>query len=69
MERGGADEVRRTFEMAGALPAELRHALFAKYQCGLWSEEPTDMSIQNGFFNARALTHRDEAVVIPLSSW
>jgi hypothetical protein len=63
---GGADEVRRTFEMAGALPAELRHALFAKYQCGLWFEEPTDMSIQNGFFNARALTHRDEAVVIPI---
>lgn len=63
---GGADEVRHTYEMAGALPAELRDTLFTRYRCGDWFREPTDESIKNQFFNARSLTYGAEAVVIPI---
>jgi hypothetical protein len=63
---GGGDEIRRTFEMAGALPAELRHQLLTEYRCGVWFKEPTDELIANQFFGARSITYREGSVVMPL---
>jgi len=57
---GGADEIRRMFEMAGALPAELRRGLLTQYNCGLWFKEPTEELIANRFFNARGINYRNE---------
>ncbi len=63
---GGADEIRRTFEMAQMLPAELRHALSTRYLCGLWFKEPDERLIANRFFNARSINYRDRPVVMPI---
>ena len=64
--RGGVDEVRRTFEMAAALPAELRQSLLGKYRCGLWFAEPTDTLIATKFLQARAIRYRGQSVVMPI---
>jgi hypothetical protein len=63
---GGADQIRQNFEMAGALPAELRHALSEKYRCGFWFEEPTEALIRYQFFNSRILDYKGRPVVIPI---
>lgn len=63
---GGADEVQRMFEMAAALPTEVRQLLLTKYGCGSWFAEPTDKLIQQLFFTTRSITYRDQPVVMPL---
>ncbi|HEX3652356.1 MAG TPA: hypothetical protein VHU18_05990 [Rhizomicrobium sp.] len=63
---GGGEEVRRMFEMAGALPAELRQSLRTKYGCGPLFEEPSDELIQRRFFEMRSITYRDRPVVMPI---
>ena len=54
------------FEMAGALPAELRHTLLKEYRCGLWFMEPTDELIVSRFFQARTINYNERSVVMPL---
>lgn len=63
---GGGEEVARMFEMAGALPAELRELLLKKYGCGVWFAEPTDELIRRRFFDTRTITYRGQSVVMPL---
>ena len=63
---GGADDVRRMFEMAGALPPELRHELLTKHCCGPWFAEPTDQLIVSRFLQTRSVRYRGNAVVMPL---
>ena len=63
---GGADEIRRIFETAQLLPAELRHVLSTQYRCGLWFKDPDDRLVANRFFNARSISYRDRPVVMPL---
>ena len=43
---GGGDEVKRMFEMAGTLPAELRQSLLTTFGCGAWFAEPTQELIE-----------------------
>lgn len=63
---GGADEVKGMFEAAGALPAELRHALQTEHFCGSWFAEPTEALIQDKFLDARAIDYRGKAVMMPV---
>ena len=63
---GGADEIRKIFEMAGQLPEELRNKLLTQYRCGLWFKTPTDELIKERYFNARKIDYRGRAVVMPL---
>jgi hypothetical protein len=62
----GGEEVKRMFEMAGALPPELRHSLLTKYGCGAWFANPTDELIRQRFFETRTITYRGQSVVMPL---
>ena len=65
---GGGDEIKRLYEMAGELSAELRALLFTKYVCGFWFAEPTDELLQQRYFQTRTITHpkRRLSVVMPL---
>jgi hypothetical protein len=63
---GGIDEVRRMFEMTGALSSELRLELATKYRCGPWFDEPTDQRIAARFFEAREITYKQSQVIMPL---
>jgi hypothetical protein len=63
---GGKEGISRVFEMAAALPAELRRLLLTKYGCGAWFLEPTDALIQQRYFETRTITYRDQSVVMPL---
>ena len=63
---GGVDEIRRIFEMAAALPDELRQMLLTQHRCGLWFKEPTEQLIAERFFNARSIDYRGCPVVMPL---
>lgn len=63
---GGADEIRKIFEMAGALPEELRHTLLTQYRCGVWFNDPTEELIVKRFFNARTITYHERLVVMPI---
>ena len=63
---GGADEIKQKFEMAAALPKELRELLLTKYKCGSWFAEPTDSLIQQLFFTTRIITYRGQPVAMPL---
>jgi hypothetical protein len=63
---GGRDDILRKFELAGALPEELRRALSKEYHCGGWFDEPTDKLIQILYFQARAIEHNKKKVVMPL---
>lgn len=63
---GGADEIRKIFEMAGQFPDELRHKLLTQYRCGQWFKEPSDDLIANRFFNARKIDYGGRATVMPI---
>ena len=63
---GGADEIRKIFEMAGQLPEEMRNKLLTQFRCGLWFKEPSDELIANRFFNARTIDYGGRATVMPI---
>jgi hypothetical protein len=63
---GGADEIRRIFEMAGQLPAELRNKLLTQYRCGLWFQAPTDELVTNCYFHARSIDYSGRSSVMPI---
>jgi len=54
------------FEMAGAIPEEVRHILVTQYGCGTWFAEPTNELIQKRFFETRTIKYRGKSVVMPL---
>ena len=63
---GGGEGIERMFEMAAALPAQLRQLLLTKYGCGAWFAEATDALIQQRYFETRSITYRGRSVVMPL---
>lgn len=63
---GEAGGIRAMFEMAAALPEELRHELRSKYQCGRWFQEPTDETLLESYLESRHLFHKGNLVVMPL---
>ena len=54
------------FDMAAALPKDLRHELLAEYHCGTWFLEPTEQLILQRYFESRHLHHKGKDVVMPL---
>jgi len=62
----GAAEVRRIFEAAQALPAELRKDLRDRFQCGLWFDNMTDEAVQHQFLTSRGINYHDREVLMPL---
>jgi hypothetical protein len=62
----GAAEVRRIFEAAQALPAELRKELCDRFQCGLWFDNMTDEAVQHQFLTSRGINYHDREVLMPL---
>ena len=62
----GAAEVRRIFEAAQALPAELRKELRDRFQCGLWFDNMTDEAVQHQFLTSRGINYHDREVLMPL---
>jgi hypothetical protein len=62
----GHDEILRKFELARALPEELRQTLSKEFRCGAWFDEPTDKLIRRLYFQARAIAHNKKIVVMPL---
>ncbi len=63
---GGADEARQAVEMAAALPADLRDVLITRYHLAPWFQDTTEELVRNRFFNARTITYRDRAILIPV---
>lgn len=63
---GGADEIRKIFEMAGQFPKDFRNKLLTQYRCGSWFKEPSDELIATQFFNARTIDYGGRAVVMPI---
>jgi len=62
----GAAEVRRIFEAAQALPADLRKALRDRFQCGSWFDDMTDEAVQLQFVTSRGIEYRDREVLMPI---
>ena len=62
----GAAEVRRIFEAAQALPADLRKQLRDRFQCGLWFDNMTDEAVQHQFLTSRGINYHDREVLMPL---
>jgi hypothetical protein len=54
------------FEMAGALPADVRQLLATKYGCGPLFSESSEELIQRRFFEMRSITYRGHSVVMPI---
>src|SRR5262249_10327740 len=63
---GDAGGIRQRFEMAGALPKDLRHELVTKHECGTWFLEPTEQLVLERYFQSRHLGHKGRDVVMPL---
>ena len=63
---GEAGGIRHMFDMAAALPKDLRHELLTKYQCGAWFQEPTDDLILKCYLESRHIVHRGICVAMPL---
>lgn len=63
---GEAGGIRRMFEMAAALPADLRHEFLTEHQCGIWFQEPTDQLILQRYLTSRHLSYKGTDVVMPL---
>jgi hypothetical protein len=62
----GAAEVRRIFEAAQALPADLRRALSDRFRCGLWFDDMTDAAVQHQFLTSRGVEYQDREVLMPI---
>ncbi len=62
----GAAEVRRIFEAAQALPADLRKELRDRFQCGLWFGDMTDEAVRHQFLTSRGIDYHDREVLMPI---
>jgi len=62
----GAAEVRRIFEAAQALPADLRKELLDRFQCGLWFRDMTDEAVQKQFLATRGIDYHDHEILMPI---
>jgi len=62
----GAAEVRRIFEAAQALPADLRKELLDRFQCGLWFRDMTDEAVQRQFLATRGIDYHDHEILMPI---
>ena len=63
---GEAGGIRQMFDMAAALPKDLRRELLTEHQCGTWFLEPTEQLILERYFQSRHLSHKEKDVVMPL---
>lgn len=64
--KGEAGGIRNMFELAAALPDDLRHELRSEHQCGRWFQEPTDETVLQCYLESRHLFHGGNPVVMPL---
>jgi hypothetical protein len=62
----GAAEVRRIFESAQALSADLRKELLDRFQCGLWFRDMTDEAVQEQFLASRGIDYHDREILMPV---
>ncbi len=63
---GEAGGIRQMFDMAAALPGDLRHELLTEHRCGTWFQEPTEQIILRRYLESRHLFHKGKDVVMPL---
>jgi hypothetical protein len=63
---GEAGGIRQMFDMAAALPGDLRHQLLTEHQCGTWFQEPTEQMILQRYFESRHIPYKGNDVVMPL---
>jgi hypothetical protein len=63
---GGCAEVQRIFELAQALPADLRRELKTTHRCGPWFEDGSDKLVQDHFITSRCITYKGRDVVMPI---
>lgn len=63
---GEAGGIRQLFEMAAALPEDVRQELSTEFQCGPWFREPTETLIVRRYFESRHIVLDGQKVVMPL---